>query len=1481
MAHVDKFPYSTAPLKRVKAIQFSVWDPQEILKYSVVEVTESETYEKGRPKPCGLSDARLGTMDRDGICTTDYCNNIDSPGYFGHIALAKPVYHIGFLKTVIRVLRCVSYHSSRILLEKDDVAYRSGIRIRDPEKRLQHFLKFCSNKTEDIQTKGPQPKYRLDGVRIMMDFSTSKNKMEDMDNMDQKQELSAQRAMEILKNISEEDCQALGFDVRFSRPHWMIIQNLPVPPPPVRPSVMMDSSSRCEDDLTYKLAEIVRTNKSIKRSLEDGAPPHLINEALQLLQWHVTTYIDNTIPGVDKSTQKSGRAIKSISERLKSKTGRVRGNLMGKRVDFSARTVITGDPNIGIDELGVPWSIALNLTFPESVTPFNIHHLQNLVTKGPNPPPGETGAKCIIRKDGRRINLAVMGIGMKRTIEYGDIVERHLQNGDLVLFNRQPSLHKMSMMGHRVRILPYSTFRLNLSVTTPYNADFDGDEMNMHVAQSHETRAEMQQLMMVPRNIVSPQANKPVMGIVQDTLLGTRLMTKRDIFITKEVMMNTLMGIEDWDGTMPLPAILAPIPLWTGKQVFSMFIPQVNLRNKSSWHNERNDPLPDFSLDDSQVLIKGGELITGAMCKKTVGNGAGGLVHVIWIEHGPDSCRQFINNTQKTVNYWLLQHGMSIGIADTVADVATMRKIETILEKGKEDVRKIVKQYQNNLLEANPGMTVHESFESQVNEVLNNCRNDAGKEAQNSVNLTNNIIKMVTSGSKGSSVNISQMMGCVGQQNVEGKRIPYGFDQRTLPHFPKGERGPEARGFVENSYLRGLTPQEFFFHAMGGREGLIDTAVKTATTGYIQRRLVKAMEDLVIRYGGTVRNSQYDVVQFLYGEDGMDATRVEGQFFEYLKVKPEKFDQMFRLPLHLDTAPHWMSVEEFDTLRSDALAQRLVKEEYETLCEDLRVLKMETLSHGEDKVNIPLNIKRMIWNAQTRFNCRPHRKGWTKLPALDVIRRVRELCSRLVVVVGADSLSVEAQRNSTLMFYSMLRMHLSAKRVLAEYKLTEEAFTWLLGEIENRFNFALAASGECIGTLAAQSLGEPTTQMTLNTFHLAGVSNKMTQGVPRLTEIINLAKNIKTPGMYVYVTKEFSKDSKSIKIVQSQLEYTCLKNIIQKVEVWYDPIDIAQPENTVVEEDLGTLDNYYSFLGDEDEERKILPSLSTWLLRLELARGMMADRELTMEQVQKAILRELTRGANEQGIETPFVHVIASDTNADNLILRIRYVEDEANRADVLNDETMKMLEAAYIRDIRLHGVAGINKAFIREQTRSYFDELGRYQNVKEWRLETEGTNLREVLAFENVDFRRTTTNNILEVFEVLGIEAGRAALFNEIRSVLQGDGSYINFRHISALVDIMTCKGNLMAITRHGINRNGNGPLTQCSFEETVDILFRAACFAERDNLQGVSDNIMLGNLCPIGTGCFDLTLDEKALEDSFDVNLDQFSLVDGRGGE
>ncbi len=1038
-------------------------------------------------------------------------------------------------------------------------------------------------------------------MRILVEFNDTNVD----DSPDRNRALSAEECLRIFRKISADDCIALGFDPARARPDWMIINYLAVCPPQVRPSVSVDATLRCEDDLTFQYIQILKANTLLKKQEETGGAGHIITETSTLLQFYVATLMNNEISSA-VSQQRSGRPIKAISTRLKGKEGRLRGNLMGKRVDFSARTVITPDPNLSLDELGVPLSIALNLTFPEVVTPMNIDYLRKLVENGPNEWPG---AKYIVRDDGIRTDLRYLKKRSDIHLAYGYIVERHMQNGDYVLFNRQPSLHKMSIMGHRVRVLPYSTFRLNLSVTTPYNADFDGDEMNMHLPQSLETKAEICEIMHVPKQIVSPQSNKPVMGIVQDTLIGVKLFTHRDTFITLDALMNLIMWISDFDGNIPLPAIIKPKPLWTGKQIFSLILPHINLIRFTANHDEK---LPEnMNYHDTKVLIEKGELIMGVVCKRTVGNSSGGLIHCIWNEYGYAKTMYFLNHTQRVVNQWLLISGFTVGISDTISDEKTNIKIRETMEEAKERVKNILVNAQEGRLECQPGKSMIESFESKVNSVLNEARDTAGRYVQGSLKNNNHLKNMVIAGSKGNVTNISQIIACVGQQNVEGKRIPFAFNRRTLPHFTKDDYGPESRGFVENSYLSGLTPQEFFFHAMGGREGLIDTAVKTSETGYIQRRLVKALEDVMIKYDNTVRNSLGHVVQFLYGEDGMSGELIEDQKVDTLLMDNERLSIKFKFideVVSLDKlSQNWERFMEkslvSSILRSDdyPTTELALKQEFELIVKDRDEMREIIFKQGDDKQHFPVNIPRIIWNARKNFGITNQSKS--DLHPIYVLEKIKEMKGNLILVKGTDVISVEAQQNSTKLFNIIVNYNLACKRIIQHERLSKKAFDWVIGEIENRFFQAIVKPGEMVGSIAAQSIGEPATQMTLNTFHFAGVSSKnVTLGVPRLKEVINVAKRLKTPSMTTFLKRHLADKEKFAKKLQTQIEHTTMMNVTVCSEIYYDP----NPMKTIISEDELMVSIHVNLYEQEYEAN--LNNISPWILRIELDQNSLVDK---------------------------------------------------------------------------------------------------------------------------------------------------------------------------------------------------------------------------------------------------------------------------------
>eukprot|EP01054_Gregarina_sp_Poly1_P003122 Gregarina_sp_Poly_1__3121@NODE_187_length_11680_cov_128_523810_g166_i0_p1_GENE_NODE_187_length_11680_cov_128_523810_g166_i0NODE_187_length_11680_cov_128_523810_g166_i0_p1_ORF_typecomplete_len1811_score286_02RNA_pol_Rpb1_5/PF04998_17/7_8e02RNA_pol_Rpb1_5/PF04998_17/9_2e116RNA_pol_Rpb1_1/PF04997_12/1_5e85RNA_pol_Rpb1_2/PF00623_20/2_5e70RNA_pol_Rpb1_6/PF04992_14/1_2e54RNA_pol_Rpb1_3/PF04983_18/1_1e38RNA_pol_Rpb1_7/PF04990_12/1e37RNA_pol_Rpb1_4/PF05000_17/1_8e35_NODE_187_length_11680_cov_128_523810_ len=1493
-------PYSPCDIKKVRALEFGVFDPDHIRRFSVCEVDSAELYENGVPKTGGLNDPLMGTTDYRINCKSCSMDFKLCPGHFGHINLVKPVYNVGFVGAILNILRCVCYSCSRLLVDYNDPKFIAASRTKNPKARLTKILACCRAKktcepstadgSDDLRSGGcgsVQPKYRRENINIVVDFSGNEkdqvrdereDEMDQDNNGDTKRIFTAEEALNVLKRISPEEMKLLGFDIEHSRPHWMIIQALLVVPPCVRPYVQF-GHDRSEDDLTLKLLDIVKINRQLRKYEEQGVAAHVVQEAVALLQYHIATFINNEIPGLPVATTKSKKPIKSLRERLKGKEGRLRGNLMGKRVDFSARTVITGDPNLGIDQVGVPRSIAMNLTYPEIVTPMNIELLRQAVSNGPSIHPG---ARYITRTDGTRFDLRhCQGNPAVLQLEAGYKVERHMRDGDFVLFNRQPSLHKMSIMGHKAKVLPWSTFRCNLSVTSPYNADFDGDEMNLHLAQSMETRAEIKHLCLVPRQIVSPQGNKPVMGIVQDSLLGLAKVTSRNTFVTKDLMMVLCMWVPYWNGHLPPPTIWRPQELWTGKQLMTLLLAldgdpsravgtgNINLVRDGAIKLKSDHP--HMSENDGRVVIRNSEHLAGVICKRTAGTSSGSLIHVLWHDAGPDKTKEFLSSTQKVINNWLVTQGFTVGVCDIIADDGTMSRVKDALDQSNNRVNELIGLARRGKLETQPGKSLLESFENRVNQELNQAREASGKIASENLTDKNNIIAMVNAGSKGSTINISQIMACVGQQNVEGKRIPFGFKDRSLPHFVKHDYGPQSRGFVINSYLTGLTPHELFFHAMGGREGIIDTACKTSETGYIQRRLVKAMEDVLVGYDRTVRNSLGEIVQFLYGEDGMAGEFVEDQVMDLLKLDNEKTERRYR---HDFRNPRygegWILNEDLrEDLKFSFEKQSILNAEWEEIVASKRKMCLEIFSDGEAKQHIPVNIPRLIQFAKSKFG----NEDTSSVSPIDVIQRVDDLVNNNLILLSHeggsdDPLMVEVQKNATSLFAIHCRTHLNSRKILEQDKLGPQALEWVFGEIIHQFQKALAHPGEVVGAMAAQSIGEPATQMTLNTFHFAGVGSKnVTLGVPRLRELINVAKTVKTPSLTVYLQDSASRDSELAKSVQSQLEHTTLDKVAAFVQLAYDP----DPMNTVIPTDRVWVSEYYEFPGEDDLN---LNRLGRWVLRIQLIDKLITDKLLTMKEIGQRVLAEFSSDE---------IDVIWTDDNSEELVLRIRvkhsahWEEKGAQEVDEYgnpvsaagNDEDesrfLQKLMAQCLASLTLRGIQGIVKVYMREEKTPVYDaQVGKF-TIKggRWVLDTDGCNLEEVLPVTSVDATRTTSNSIVEVFAVLGIEAVRKMLLRELRAVISFDGSYVNYRHLAILCDVMTQRGHLMPITRNGINRVERGCLAKCSFEETVEILMQAACFGETDHLKGITENIMLGQLAQFGTGICDIIIDDAKLKD------------------
>ncbi len=809
---------------RISKIKFGILSPKQIKELAVAEITEPELYDKsGYPAESGVMDPRMGVIDPGMKCRTCGGSIGRCSGHFGYIDLSRPVIHVRYVKTVYKLLRATCQECHEPLGEDDEIQS-----MEDPLREL--YLKkrkkcpHCEAEQDKVKRQRPH-NFTLGGRQL--------NPME---------------IREWFEDISEETTEKFG--IGGGRPEWLILTLLPVPPVTMRPSITLESSQRSEDDLTHKLVDLIRINKRLADNIEIGAPDFIIDDLWELLQYHVSTFFDNNLSSVPQARHRSGRALKTLAQRLKGKEGRFRGNLAGKRVDFSARTVISPDPNISINEVGVPEEIAKEMTIPEKVRDDNLKRIKSLVKRGPENHPG---ANYLVRPNGGKKKITDDNCKqIAEELETGFIVERHLTNGDIALFNRQPSLHRMSLMAHRIRVMPWKTFRLNLCVCDPYNADFDGDEMNLHIPQTSEARAEAEELMLVQENIRSPRFGGPIIGCTQDHISGLYLLTGDEVeFKRKEAQeLLTQAGVED---------VSVDSETVSGKELFSFLLPDITAVFKSE--------------TGEKVIIEKGELKKGRIDEVAVGSFAGKVTEKIERLHGSERAKDFLDNASRLSLEYLNKRGFTIGISDVDISEESREKIEKLIQDAEKDAKKLIEDFEDGKITQIPGQSREESLESHINKRLGEVQNEANDIVGEDLPQESSAVVMAKSGARGGMVQLSQIGGVVGQQTLGGNRIHRGYKKRTLSLFERGELSPEAHGFVRSSFKKGLSPGEFYFLVMNGREGLMDTSLRTRKSGYMERRLVNALQDLKVEKDGTVKDNRGVVVQFTPGEDGVDPAK--------------------------------------------------------------------------------------------------------------------------------------------------------------------------------------------------------------------------------------------------------------------------------------------------------------------------------------------------------------------------------------------------------------------------------------------------------------------------------------------------------------------------------------------------------------------------------------------------------------------------------
>ncbi|XP_069652305.1 DNA-directed RNA polymerase III subunit RPC1 isoform X2 [Haliaeetus albicilla] len=1305
--------------KKISHICFGMKSPEEMRQQAHIQVVSKNLYSQDNhhsPLQYGVLDHRMGTSEKDRPCETCGKNLADCLGHYGYIDLELPCFHVGYFKAVIGILQMICKTCCCIMLSVEEkkqffdylkrpgLTYlqKRGLKKKVSEKcRKKNTCPYCGAFNGTVKKCGLlkiiHEKYKTNKKVVDPVVSTFLQSFETAIEHNKEVEPLLGRAQEnlnplvvlnLFKRIPAEDIPLLLMNPEAGKPSDLILTRLLVPPLCIRPSVVSDlKSGTNEDDLTMKLTEIIFLNDVIKKHRISGAKTQMIMEDWDFLQLQCALYINSELSGIPLNMAPK-KWTRGFVQRLKGKQGRFRGNLSGKRVDFSGRTVISPDPNLRIDEVAVPIHVAKILTFPEKVNKANINFMRKLVRNGPDVHPGanfiqqrHTQMKRFL-KYGNREKMA-------QELKFGDIVERHLIDGDIVLFNRQPSLHKLSIMAHIARVKPHRTFRFNECVCTPYNADFDGDEMNLHLPQTEEAKAEALVLMGTKANLVTPRNGEPLIAAIQDFLTGAYLLTLKDTFFDRakacQIIASILVGKDEKIKVhLPPPAILKPVTLWTGKQVFSLILKpsddcpvKANLRTKGKQYCGKGE---DLCYNDSYVTIQNSELMSGSMDKGTLGSGSkNNIFYILLRDWGQVEAADAMSRLARLAPVYLSNRGFSIGIGDVTPGQGLLKAKYELLNAGYKKCDEYIEALNTGKLQQQPGCTAEETLEALILKELSVIRDHAGSACLRELDKSNSPLIMALCGSKGSFINISQMIACVGQQAISGSRVPDGFENRSLPHFEKHSKLPAAKGFVANSFYSGLTPTEFFFHTMAGREGLVDTAVKTAETGYMQA------------------------------------------------VYPCRSEPALSKNELVLTSESIMKKSEFLCCR-DSFLQTLTETGYEKYNEE---------------------IKKFI-------------KGVS-----EKIKKTRDK-------------------------YGINDNGTTEPRVLYQLdRITPTQLEKFLETCRDKYMRAQMEPGSAVGALCAQSIGEPGTQMTLKTFHFAGVASmNITLGVPRIKEIINASKAISTPIITAQLDKDDDPDF--ARLVKGRIEKTLLGEISEYIE------EVFLPDDCFI------------------------------LVKLSLERIRLLRLEVNAETVRYSIC--ISKLRVKPGDVAVHGEAVVCVTPRENSKSSMYYVLQS------LKEELPKVV---------VQGIPEVSRAVI------HIDE----QSGKEkYKLLVEGDNLRAVMATHGVKGTKTSSNNTYEVEKTLGIEAARTTIINEIQYTMVNHGMSIDRRHVMLLSDLMTYKGEVLGITRFGLAKMKESVLMLASFEKTADHLFDAAYFGQKDSVCGVSECIIMGIPMNIGTGLFKL---------------------------
>lgn len=963
--------------------------------------------------------------------------------------------------------------------------------------------------------------------------------------------------------------------------------------------------------------------------------------------------------------------------------------------------------------------------------------------------------------------------------------------------------------------------------------------MNIFVPQSIQAATELEMIANVRNQIIAPASTNTKIATKQDAPLGAYLLTREYADIDSHHANNVISKIRNID----LEALTGGDTVKTN-QIFSALLPK---------------KLNIVELDDKgekKLEIINGKLLKGKLTSKVIN---GTILNTILDQFGNDVATDYIDNLQRLILQFLLSHGATVGLKDVIISKEALKKCKDLLKAKKVEVESMITEIENN-----PDLIDPDTLEVNMTSALQSVTGDITKVTMGDLKKDNNLFILVDSGAKGKPDNVTGMSSGRGQIVLNFARIKKKVNNRTFPHYFQNDDRPEARGYLESSLYEGQGPLEFFMDAMTGREGLIDTAIKTADSGYINRRLIKCMEDVAIHYDGTVRNGNNVIIQYVFGDSHLDQVKQKATTFKTLTMNNEKLKAKYYFEekeLEELRNKFKLNKNDLDNLNNDFL------EELKSFRNQMRVnYRKSNIEYRimDDKFYMPVSFNRIIDNA--RYGNESNANDLDPIYIIESLNYILDQKNTKLLCMSEEernndlSIKVQIDKTHKMLFKYGLYEYLAPKRCIYEYKLDKNKFNIIVKDIINSFNKCLVEPGEMVGCVGSQSIGEQTTQMTLNTKHSSGAGVAGMQGIPRLNEILRKTENIKTPLMYIYLNKDKQEDKDLAYTIAAYLKYTAFKDIVKKVDIIFD----SDLENNFMNDDgvvkKGTMNLYGNF--------NVKPENLPWLYRFEISKEALFEKKINMLEIKTKFINFWDELASDKSMNKNYRELIkkiingcimSTNDNSDKLYVHIRFDISEFDNSILLDIQNM------ILYNFQLKGIPNITDVseIDKKLYLNFNEDTGDIENKQEYLITTEGINAAKLRYIKHINNNRCYYNEINTVYRLYGIEAARKALICEINKVFSGDLK-LNFHHLSILCDVMTNSGEIVSIDRHGFGRMDTDPLSKASFEKTVEMLVNSAVFGEVDHLRSVSSRLIMGRAIKCGTGFPEIILDTDILENT-----------------